>query len=64
MATRSNSDDRRQRDASPPAGWKDRRREVERRHIAVIEISQQEWRLAWTQRREPGEPSLSYDNPR
>ena len=58
MAARRNSEDRRQQEAGPPTGWKDRRRQVERRQIAVIEISLQEWRFAWTQRKEPNTQSL------
>lgn len=35
--------DRRVLDQGPPEGWKDRRRHAERRQIAVLEVSYEEW---------------------
>lgn len=64
MATRRNADDRRQQEAGPPEGWKERRQHVERRQIGVIEISLQEWRFAWNRQSEPETLPASCDNPR
>ena len=40
---RRNKKDRRQDDMGPPEGWRDRRRQAERRQIAVLESSYEEW---------------------
>jgi len=64
MATRRNTDDRRQQELGPPSGWKERRRQVERRQIGVVEISFQEWRLFWRRQCEPAETAFSCDSPR
>lgn len=60
-------DDRRLDEAGPPRGWGERRRTVERRMIAVAEVSYEEWAAAQGQPGAPdGEfcPILSYDSPR
>jgi len=43
--TRGNKLDRREEDIGPPAGWRDRRRHVERRipETQEIEVSEDEW---------------------
>jgi len=51
MAVRTRQEDRRQQEAGPPEGWKDRRHSVERRQIAVREVSYREWELAFNEGR-------------
>jgi hypothetical protein len=43
--TRGNNLDRREEDIGPPAGWRDRRRHVERRipQTEEVEVSDEEW---------------------
>jgi len=59
--------DRRLDEAGPPQGWGERRRTVERRMIAVAEVSYEEWAAAQGETRpQDGDfcPVLSYDSPR
>lgn len=57
------SEDRRCADKGPPSGWKDRRRNAERRQIAVAEVSFEEWmQISNTLSAHPPSPS-AFDNP-
>lgn len=60
---RRNEDERRQREAGPPRGWKDRRHSTERRQIAVAEVSYEEWmEISNTFAVVPSSPD-AFDNP-
>jgi len=57
------SGDRRVSDCGPPEGWKERRRNAERRLIVVAEVSFDEWMtISNTQSLHPPSPS-AFDNP-
>jgi hypothetical protein len=43
MKQRRSGEDRRSEDCGPPSGWRERRRNVERRRPEVREISFSEW---------------------
>lgn len=56
-------EDRRGADMGPPANWKERRRNAERRLIAVAEVSFEEWMaISGTLSEYPPSPS-AFDNP-
>lgn len=58
-------EDRRAADLGPPAHWKDRRRNAERRLIAVAEVSFEEWMAisgSLSLSEHPPSPS-AFDNP-